>query len=144
MDARSILLSMLPIGLTLINYAIVRDLLWGIFLGNKSKKSATKIKSEQKGWAKFTQSYMTPYIKKYEDEYKKWKAVRLTTLIAALVQLILFIVLIFVVRVEFWIVAIICGVLVVANIVLFSIMMTKTEPSDNKHDRKGSPWKFEQ
>ena len=49
MDSRSILLALLPIGLTLISYAIIRDLLWGIFLGNKSKKTALRIKGEAKG-----------------------------------------------------------------------------------------------
>jgi len=143
MDARSILLSMLPVGLTLINYAIVRDLIWGIFLGNKSKKSATKIKGEQKGWAKFTQSYMTPYIKKYEKEYKGWSLVRTSLLFATVVQIILFILLI-VLDIKFWVIAIICGVIVLANVVLFAVMMNQTQSSDNKHDRKGSPWKFEQ
>ena len=30
------------------------------------------------------------------------------------------------------------------DLVLFGIMMNQTEASDNKHNRKGSPWKFEQ
>lgn len=143
MDARSVLLAMLPVGLTLINYAIARDLIWGIFLGNKSKKSAAKIKAEQKGWAKFTQNYMTPYIKKYEKEYNGWKIVRSALIIAAIAQLVLFTLLV-ALDTQFWIVAIICGVIIAANIALFVVMMNQTQPSDNKHDRKGSPWKFEQ
>lgn len=143
MDARSILLAMLPVGLTLINYAILRDLLWGIFLGNKSKKSALRIKGEASGWDKFTQSYMTPHITKYQAEYKKWKAIKTGTLLFTLAQVIGFILLI-VLKVKFWIVAIICGVIVVLNVILFGVMMSKTEASDNKHNRKGTPWKFEQ
>ena len=42
MDGRSILIAFIPVVLTLVNYAIVRDMLWGILLGNKSKKSALK------------------------------------------------------------------------------------------------------
>lgn len=143
MDARSILLAMLPVGLTLINYAILRDMIWGIFLGNKSKKSALKIKGEAKTWQKMTQNYITPYITKYEKDYKKWKGIKLFTLLFALAQVIAFTILI-IRYVPFWIVAIICGVIVLLNVILFSIMMSKTEASDNKHDRKGTPWKFEQ
>ena len=143
MDARSILLAMLPVGLTLINYAILRDMIWGIFLGNKSKKSALKIKGEAKTWQKMTQNYITPYITKYEKDYKKWKGIKLFTLLFALAQVIAFTILI-IRYVPFWIIAIICGVIVLLNVILFSIMMSKTEASDNKHDRKGTPWKFEQ
>ena len=32
----------------------------------------------------------------------------------------------------------------IGYLVLFGIMMNQTETSDNKHNRKGSPWKFEQ
>ena len=143
MDARSILLAMLPVGLTLINYAILRDMLWGILLGNKSKKSALRHKTEADGWAKFTQNYMTPLITKYQKEYKKWKTIKLCAFLFAILQAAAFTLLI-VLRVRFWIIAIICAVITVLNIVLFSIMMTKTEASDNKHNRKGTPWKFEQ
>ena len=143
MDARSILLSMLPVCLTLINYAIVRDLLWGIFLGNKSKKTAAKIKAEQKGWAKFTQSYMTEYIKKYEKEYYIWSGMRRFLVFLTLVQIIAFTVMI-ILGVPFWVIVVICSAIVVFNILLFCVMMMNTAPSDNKHDRKGSPWKFEQ
>lgn len=143
MDARSILLSLLPVGLTLINYAILRDMLWGILLGSKSKKSALRHKSEASGWERFTQEYMTPLISKYQDEFKKWKTVKLLTFLCAIVQVIVFTVLI-ILKVRFWIVAVICGVITLANVVLFSVMMSKTQGSDNKHDRKGTPWKFEQ
>lgn len=143
MDARSILLAMLPVGLTLINYAILRDMLWGIFLGNKSKKNALKIKGEAKTWQKMTQDYMTPFITKFQNEYKKWKGIKLFMLLFALAQVIAFVILI-IKYVRFWIIAIICGVIVLFNVILFGIMMTRTEASDNKHDRKGTPWKFEQ
>ncbi|MBR4200254.1 MAG: hypothetical protein IKQ91_03130 [Oscillospiraceae bacterium] len=143
MDARSILLSMLPVGLTLINYAIICDLLWGILLGSKSKKSALRHKGEASGWERFTQSYMTPLISKYQKEYKTWKTIKLLSFLFAIAQVIAFTVMI-ILGVRFWIIAIICGVITVLNIVLFSIMMTKTAASDNKHDRKGTPWKFEQ
>lgn len=143
MDSRSILLSLLPVGLTLITYAIIRDLLWGIFLGNKSKKSALRIKGEAKGMEKLTQSYMTPHIKKYEKEYKTWKLMRTLMLLFAVLQAAGFAIMI-IMHVPFWIVAIICGVIVVFNIVMFGILMSKTQSSDNKHDRKGSPWKYEQ
>lgn len=143
MDSRSILLALLPIGLTLISYAIIRDLLWGIFLGNKSKKAALRIKSEAKGMEKLTQSYMTPHIIKYQKDYKTWKLMRTLMLLFAFIQLAGFTVMV-ITRVPFWIVAIVCGVIVIFNIVLFGIMMSKTQSSDNKHDRKGSPWKYEQ
>ena len=144
MDARSILLSLLPIGLTLVNYAILRDLIWGIFLGSKSKKTATRIKGEQKGFAKFTQRYIGPLLTKYQSDYKAWMTVKLITFLSVFAQLAAFILLIFVFKIKFWIVAIICGAITLLNIILFSVMMNKTTVSDNKHDRKGSPWKFEQ
>ena len=46
--------------------------------------------------------------------------------------------------VQFWIVATVCGAICLVNVVLFIIMMNMTRASDVKHDRKGSPWKFEQ
>ena len=143
MDARSILLAMLPVGITLIKYAIIRDMLWGIFLGNKSKKSALKLKGEAKTWDKMTQNYMKPHITKYEKEYNVWTGVKRVMILLALAQLIAFTIMI-ILDVPFWIIAIICGVLVLYNIILFGVMMSKTEGSDNKHDRKGTPWKFEQ
>ena len=143
MDARSILLAMLPVGLTLINYAILRDMIWGIFLGNKSKKSALKLKGEADGWQRFTQEYMTPHITKYLKDYKKWRGIKVFTLVFTIAQVVAFVLLILC-KVKFWIIAIICGVIVLFNIVLFSLMMSKTEASDNKHNRKGTPWKFEQ
>lgn len=143
MDARSILLAMLPVGLTLINYAILRDMLWGILLGNKSKKSATRLKGEAAGWAKFTQSYMTPHITKYQKEYTKWKNIKLITFLAAIAQVIAFVLMV-VLKVKFWIVAVVCGVIALLNVILFGAMMSRTEASDHKHDRKGTPWKFEQ
>jgi len=144
MDGRSILLAMLPVALTLINYAIIRDLVWGIFLGSKSKKSALKIKGAQKGMTAFRQSYIGEHLKKYEKEYKKWMSIKLCTFIFAIVQLALFIVLIAVLKLEFWIVAIICGVIILLNIVLFILMMKETATSTNKKSTKGSPWRFEQ
>lgn len=143
MDARSILLAMLPVGITLINYAIIRDMLWGIFLGNKSKKSALKLKGEAKTLDKMTQNYMKSHITKYEKDYKVWTGVKRMMILLTLAQLIAFTVMI-ILDVPFWIIAIICGVLVLYNIILFGVMMSKTEGSDNKHDRKGTPWKFEQ
>ena len=143
MDARSILLAMLPIAMTLVNYAIVRDLLWGILLGNKSKKSAQKLKDAAKGWEKFTQNYMTPHITKYQKEYKTWKTMKLALCILTIAQLIGFTLLV-VLRQPFWLVIVITCVIVAFNLVLFGIMMNQTETSDNKHNRKGSPWKFEQ
>ncbi len=143
MDARSILFAMLPVGLTLINYAILRDMIWGIFLGNKSKKTALKIKGEAKTWQKMTQNYMTPYITKFQKNYKLWKGIKLAMLIFALVQVIAFTIMI-IRYVPFWVIAIICVVITLMNVVLFGAMMTNTESSDHKHDRKGTPWKFEQ
>lgn len=143
MDGRSILIAFIPVVLTLVNYAIVRDLLWGILLGNKSKKSALKLKAEAEPWGRVTQNYMTPYITKYLKEFKTWKGVKLGLFLLTVVQIIGFIVLI-VLKKPFWLVALITGVIVIFDIVVFSIMMSKTEASDNKHNRKGSPWKFEQ
>ena len=144
MDARSILLAMLPVGLTLINYAILRDLLWGIFLGNKSKKSALRLKGEAKTWDKITQNYMKPHITKYEKDYAVWTGVKRVSLLLTFVQIVAFVLLIAVFKIPFWVIAILCGAICVWNIILFSVMMTKTEASDNKHNRKGTPWKFEQ
>ena len=143
MDGRSILFAFIPVILTLVDYAIVRDMLWGILLGNKSKKSALKLKAEAEPWGRATQNYMTPYITKYLKEYKTWKGIKLGLLILTAAQIIAFIVLI-ALKTPFWVVAVITGVIVIFDIVLFSIMMSKTEASDNKHNRKGSPWKFEQ
>ena len=142
MDSRSILLAMLPVALTLINYAIVRDMLWGIFLGNKSKKSAIRIKAEQTPWARLTQGYMKQHLTKYQKEYETWKKTKLGLCLLTLAQIIGFTVMI-VLRVPFWIVGVVCAVIVLLNVVLFGVMMNQTESSDYKHNRKGSPWKFE-
>ena len=143
MDARSILMAFLPVAITLVNYAIVRDLLWGILLGNKSKKSAARLRDEAAPWAKLTQNYMTPHITKYLKEFKTWKGMKLALVILTIAQIIGFALLV-ILRKPFWVVVLITGIIVVFNIVVFSVMMTKTEASDNKHNRKGSPWKFEQ
>lgn len=143
MDARSILLAMLPVGLTLINYAIMRDLIWGIFLGSKKQKSALKHKGEAKGFARFRQTYIEQYLTKYQGEYKKWMGIKLVTFLLTIVQVIGFVVLI-ICRVPFWIIAIICGVFVLWNIIMFAVMMKETETSTNKKSTKGSPWRFEQ
>ena len=143
MDARSILMAFLPVAITLVNYAIVRDLLWGILLGNKSKKSAARLRDEAAPWAKLTQNYMTPHITKYLKEFKTWKCMKLALVILTIAQIIGFALLV-ILRKPFWVVVLITGIIVVFNIVVFSVMMTKTEASDNKHNRKGSPWKFEQ
>ena len=143
MDGRSILLAFLPVVLTLVNYAIARDLLWGILLGNKSKKSALKLKGEAEPWARLTQNYMTQHITKYLKDFKTWKGMKLMLFVLTVLQIIGFTLLV-VLRKPFWVVALITGIICVFNIVIFSIMMSKTEASDNKHNRKGSPWKFEQ
>ena len=143
MDGRSILMAMLPVALTLINYAIMRDLLWSILLGSKSKKSALKIKAEQKGLTAFRQTYIGQHLKKYEKAYKKWMALKLCTFLFAIAQLIGFALMV-VLKVPFWIVAIVCGVIVLVNIVLFILMMKETATSTNKKSTKGSPWRFEQ
>lgn len=143
MDGRSILLSLLPFGLTLINYAIMRDLIWSILLGSKSKKSALKHRAEAKGMDAFRQTYIEQYLTKYQADYKKWMGIKLVTFILAAVQLIGFTVAILC-KVPFWIIAIICGVFVIWNIVMFVLMMKETETSTNKKSTKGSPWKFEQ
>lgn len=143
MDARSILLALLPIGLTLINYAIIRDLLWGILLGNKSKKSAEKHKGEAEGWERFRQTYIEKYLTKYQKDYKKWMTIKLCTFICAIVQVVGFTLMVLF-RVPFWVVGIVVAVICIANIVLFIIMMNKTESSTNKKSTKGSPWTFEQ
>ena len=143
MDARSILMAFLPVAITLVNYAIVRDLLWGILLGNKSKKSALKLKGEAEPWAKLTQNYMVPHITKYLKEFKTWKGIKLALFALTVVQIIGFTLLV-VLRKPFWVVVLITVIILALNIAVFSVMMTKTEASDNKHNRKGSPWKFEQ
>lgn len=143
MDPRSILLAFLPVGLTLINYAILRDLLWGILLGSKSKKAAEKARAQAQGFDRFTQRYMKPHITKYADEYKFWMITKVITAAAVIAQIIAFVLLI-VLKVKFWIVAIVCGVIVLANIILFAVMMNQTATSTNKKSTKGNPWKFEQ
>lgn len=143
MDGRSILIAFIPVVLTLVNYAIVRDMLWGILLGNKSKKSALKLKAEAEPWARATQNYMTPHITKYLKDYKTWKGIKLGLLLLTIAQIIAFIVLI-ALKVKFGVIVVITLVISAFDIFLFSIMMSKTEASDNKHNRKGSPWKFEQ
>ena len=142
MDGRSILLAFIPVALTLINYAIIRDLLWGILLGSKSQKSAEKIRSEAEGWAKFSQRYIGPHLTKFEKDYKTWMNLKVLTAIAVPVQIAAFVLMI-ALRVPFWIVAIVCGVIVVLNIVLFTAMMSQTAGSTEKESTKGSPWKYE-
>ena len=143
MDFRSVLLAMLPVGLTLISYAIVRDMLWGILLGNKSKKTALRLKGEAKGFSRFSQRYMKDHLTKYQKDYKTWMTVKLLLVILTVLQIAGFTTMILM-DVKFWIVAVVCGVFVLFNIILFMIMMTKTETSTNKRNTKGSPWKFEQ
>lgn len=142
MDGRSILLALIPVGFTLVNYAIVRDMIWGIFLGSKSKKTAQKIKDEQPFMQKWTQSYIKPLLTKYEKEYAVWTGVKRATFILTVAQVIAFIVMI-ALKVPFWVVAIVCGVIALWNVILFIVMMNRTAASDNKTDRKGSPWEFE-
>ena len=142
-DPRSILLALIPVGLTLINYAIIRDLIWGIFLGSKTKKAALRIKSEQTGWQKFTQNYIGPLLSKYQGAFKTWTLIKRIAVFGAVAQVIAFFLMIFF-GVQFWIVALVCGVICLVDVVLFIIMMNMTRASDVKHDRKGSPWKFEQ
>lgn len=142
MDGRSILLALIPVGFTLVNYAIVRDMIWGIFLGSKSKKTAQKIKDEQPFMQKWTQSYIKPLLTKFEKEYAVWTGVKRATFILTVAQVIAFIVMI-ALKVPFWVVAIVCGVIALWNVILFIVMMNRTAASDNKTDRKGSPWEFE-
>ena len=142
MDARSILMAFLPVAVTLVNYAIARDLLWGILLGNKSKKSALKLKEAAEPWAKLTQNYMVPHITKYLKEFKTWKGIKLALFALTVAQIIGFVLLI-VLRKPFWLVVLITVIILALNIAVFSVMMTNTVSSDNKHNRKGSPWKFE-
>ncbi|MBQ8923018.1 MAG: hypothetical protein IJ060_12840 [Oscillospiraceae bacterium] len=142
-DFRSVLLAMVAIGLTLISYAIVRDMLWGIFLGNKSKKTALRLKGEAKGFDRISQRYMKPYLTKYQKDYKTWFTIKLLLLCFAILQTALFVWLI--IKETAWTkIAIICGVVAVINVILFIVMMSKTESSSNKKNTKGSPWKFEQ
>lgn len=142
-DTRSVLLAILVVLFFLINYAILRDLIYGILLGSKSKKTATKIKAEQGFFSKLTMCYVGQYLKKHEQAYKNWQIVTLIHVILTLLALAAYIILI-ALGTEFWIVAAICGVLTVYNAVLFMVMMSKTTTSDNKTNRKGSPWKYEQ
>ncbi len=142
-DTRSVLLAILVMIFFLINYAILRDLIYGIFLGSKSKKTAAKIKSEQGFLAKLTMSYVGQHLKKHEQAYKNWQLVTLIHAILTVLSLAAFIVLP-ILGVKFWIVALVCGVMTVYNAALFMVMMTKTTSSDNKTNRKGSPWKYEQ
>lgn len=142
-DTRSILLAILVMIFFLINYALLRDLIYGIFLGSKSKKTAAKIKSEQGFWAKLSMNYVGQHLKKYEQAYKSWQIMTLIHAILTVLSLVAFIVL-SILGTAFWIVATVCGVLTVYNAALFMVMMSKTTSSDNKTNRKGSPWKYEQ
>ena len=143
MDFRSVLLAMLPVGLTLISYAIVRDMLWGILLGNKSKKTALRLKGEAKGFHRFSQRYMKDHLTKYQKDYKTWMTMKVLLIVLAVLQIAGFTFMILK-DVKFWIVAVVYGVIIVFNVILFMVMMTKTESSTNKKNTKGSPWKFEQ
>ena len=69
-DTRSVLLAILVMIFFLINYAILRDLIYGIFLGSKSKKTAAKIRDEQSFFAKLTMTYVGQHLKKHEQAYK--------------------------------------------------------------------------
>ena len=143
MDFRSFLLAVISVGLTLISYAIVRDMLWGILLGNKSKKTALRLKGEAKGFRRFSQVYIRDHLKKYQKDFNKWFLIKYLLLVFAVLQTALFVWLM-IKKTEWTKIAIICCVVVVINVVLFMIMMSKTESSSNKKSTKGSPWKFEQ
>lgn len=142
MDARSILLAMLPVGFTLVNYAILRDMLWGILLGSKSKKTAEKLCAEQSLIGKWTQGYIGKSIDKYQKQFSVWKLVKQLTFFFAAAQLIAFTLLV-ILGVPFWIVAIICGAIALIDIVLFIVMMNRTSVSGHNNNRKGAPWEFE-
>lgn len=143
-DSRSLLIAILVLIFSLVDYYILRDMMYGILLGSRKKKSADKIISEQPFFKKFTQSFIADHIDKYQDTFAKWSKIKLFQFIFCLVQLVAFGLLIFLNLVEFWVIAIICGVIAVYDIVLFSIMMSHTASSTLKKSSKGSPWTFEQ
>lgn len=143
-DSRSLLLAILVLIFSLVDYAILRDMIYGILLGSHKKKTADRIVSEQHGFVKFTQRYVGANITRFEKPYHKWVNIKLAQFLLCVVQLVGFGIVIFCNLLEFWVVAILCGVITIYDIVLFSIMMTHTASSDYKKNRKGSPWMFEQ
>ncbi len=143
-DSRSLLLALLVVIFAFINYVILRDMMYGILLGTHKKKTADKIISEQKFMSRFTQRFIGSNIKHHEKAFHKWVNIKLFHFIFTLVQLIGFGVVIFMNLLQFWIIAIICGVLAIYNIVLFAIMMSHTASTTLKKSSKGSPWSFEQ
>ena len=94
MDFRSILLAMISVGLTLISYAIVRDMLWGILLGNKSKKTAMRLKGEAKGFSRVSQLYIKPNLTKYLKDFKTWFSIKVALLVLAVLQTAAYIIMI--------------------------------------------------
>ncbi|MCQ2434888.1 MAG: hypothetical protein MJ062_06595 [Oscillospiraceae bacterium] len=143
-DSRSLLLAIVAIIFSLVNYAILRDMIYGILLGNHKKKTADKIVSEQNFLQKFTQRYVGSNITRHQAAYAKWINIKLAHFIFCVVQIVGFALVIFMELLPFWIVAIICGVIVIYNLVLFALMMRHTASSDYKKSTKGSPWTFEQ
>ncbi len=143
-DSRTLLLSMLVLIFSLVDYAILRDMMYGILLGSHKKKTADKIVGEQKFFSKFTQKYVGEHITKYEDVYQRWSTVKLVHFIFCVVQLIGFVLLSLFSPWRFWVVCVVLAVITVYDIVLFGLMMRHTATSDYKKSTKGSPWTFEQ
>lgn len=143
-NAASFLLALIPVIFSLVNYATLRDMIYGILLGNHKKKSADKIVSEQSFLQKFTQRYVGSHITRYQEAYSKWINVKLGHFIFSIVQIAFMVLVSLLNPLAFGIVAIICGVLVIYNIVLYALMMRHTATSSLKKTTKGSPWTFEQ
>lgn len=143
-DSRSLLIAILVLVFSLVDYYILRDMLYGILLGSHKKKSADKIISEQPAIKKFTQSFIADHIFKYQDTFAKWRKIKVFQFILCVVQLVGFGIVIFMNLMKFWLVAAICGAITVYDIVLFGIMMSHTASSTLKKNSKGSPWTFEQ
>ena len=143
-DSRSLLISIFVIIFSLVDYAILRDMLYGILLGSHKKKAADKIVSEQSFLSKCTQRYIGKNIVKHEKAFAKWSLIKLIFFIFCIVQIVGLAIVIFANLLSFGVVAIICGVITVADIVLFALMMRHTASSTLKKSTKGSPWTFEQ
>ncbi|MBR3679340.1 MAG: hypothetical protein IKL87_03980 [Oscillospiraceae bacterium] len=143
-DSRSLLLAIIVVIFSIVNYTILRDMIYGILLGSHKKKTADKIVSQQKFMQKLTQRYVGANITRHEKAYAKWINIKLAHFLFCIVQLVGLGLVIFLNLLEFWIVAIICGVIVIYNIVLFGLMMKHTASSTHTKSAKGSPWTFEQ
>ena len=87
-DSRSLLLAIIVVIFSIVNYTILRDMIYGILLGSHKKKTSDKIVAQQKFMQKLTQRYVGANITRHEKAYAKWINIKLAHFLFCIVQLV--------------------------------------------------------